>query len=36
MANYVEKIIYGMDNIHVAPVLEDGKFGTPVPILGAK
>ena len=25
-----------MDNIHVAPVLEDGKFGTPVPILGAK
>lgn len=24
---YVEKIIYGMDNIHVAPVLEDGKFG---------
>ena len=25
-----------MDNIHVAPVQEDGSFGTPVPILGAK
>ena len=24
---YIEKIIYGMDNIHVAPVQEDGSFG---------
>ena len=27
MGIYIEKIIYGMDNIHVAEVKEDGSFG---------
>lgn len=34
--NYKQKIIFGMDNIHIAKVNEDGTFGTIVPILGAK
>lgn len=34
--NYIEKIIYGMSNIHLAKVKEDGQFEAPVQILGAK
>ena len=34
--NYLEKIIYGMSNIHIAKVNEDGTFEAPVAILGAK
>ncbi|WP_270940881.1 major tail protein [Romboutsia lituseburensis] len=34
--NYNEKIVFGMSNIHVATVNEDGTFGVPVSILGAK
>lgn len=34
--NYIEKIIYGMDQIHVAKVGVDGTFLAPVAILGAK
>lgn len=34
--NYKQKIIFGMDSIHVATVDTDGTFGTPVKILGAK
>ncbi|MDB8790888.1 hypothetical protein PN398_09135, partial [Romboutsia sp. 1001216sp1] len=33
---YNEKIIFGMSNIHVATVGEDGEFGVPVQILGGK
>ena len=33
---YNEKIIFGMSNIHVATVEEDGSFGVPVQILGGK
>ena len=33
---YVEKIIYGMSNIHVAKMKEDGSYEAPVAILGAK
>lgn len=33
---YKEKIIFGMSNIHVATVEEDGSFGVPVQILGGK
>ncbi|EQK42911.1 phage major tail, phi13 family protein [[Clostridium] bifermentans ATCC 638] len=36
MANYNEKIVFGMDEIHIATVNEDGSFGVPVKILGAK
>ena len=32
--NYQEKIIYGMSNIHIAKVKEDGAFESPVQILG--
>ena len=31
---YVEKIIYGMSNIHVAKMKEDGSYEAPVAILG--
>ena len=31
---YVEKIIYGMSNIHVAKMTEDGNYEVPVQILG--
>ncbi|MBC5995465.1 hypothetical protein H8923_01715 [Romboutsia hominis] len=34
--NYKQKIIFGMDNIHIAKINDDGTFGTIVPILGAK
>ncbi|MDK2587555.1 hypothetical protein QOZ83_17130 [Romboutsia sedimentorum] len=34
--NYKEKIVYGLSNINVAKVAEDGTFGVPVAILGAK
>lgn len=34
--NYKEKIVFGMSNIHVAAINEDGTFDVPVPILGAK
>lgn len=33
---YNEKIVFGMDQIHVCPVNEDGTFGVPVAILGGK
>lgn len=33
---YKEKIVFGLDNIHVAKVSEDGTFGVPISILGAK
>lgn len=36
MATYSEKIVFGFDKIHVAKVNEDGSFGVPVSILGAK
>ncbi|GAA0863542.1 major tail protein [Paraclostridium tenue] len=36
MATYNEKIVFGFDKIHVAKVNEDGTFGVPVAILGAK
>lgn len=36
MATYNEKIVFGFDKIHVAKVNEDGSFGVPVAILGAK
>lgn len=37
MANYQERIIYGMSNIHVAKFNPDTKvYETPVAILGAK
>lgn len=36
MATYSEKIVFGFDKIHVAKVNEDGSFGVPVAILGAK
>lgn len=37
MANYQERIIYGMSNIHVAVFdAEQKKYGNPTPILGAK
>lgn len=34
--NYEQKIIFGMDNIMVAKMKEDGTYETPVAILGAK
>ena len=35
--NYVEKVIYGMSNIHVAKLNEEtGEYEAPVAILGAK
>lgn len=34
--NYKQKIVFGMDNIHVAKINDDGTFGAIVPILGAK
>ena len=37
MANYQERIIYGMSNIHVAVFdAEQKTYGTPVAVLGAK
>lgn len=36
MANYEEKIIFGMDKIHVAKMKADGTYDVPVAILGAK
>ena len=37
MANYQERIIYGMSNIHVAKFNPEQKtYDTPVAILGAK
>ena len=36
MAGYIEKIVYGMDKIHLAKIKEDGGFDTPIAILGAK
>lgn len=36
MANYEEKIVFGMSNIMVAKMKEDGTYETPVAILGAK
>lgn len=36
MANYKEKIIYGLKNIHVAKMNDDGTYSVPVAILGAK
>lgn len=36
MANYEEKIVFGMDKIHVAKLKEDGTYEAPVAILGAK
>lgn len=36
MATYTEKIIYGMSQIHIAPMQDGGTYGTPVPVLGAK
>jgi phi13 family phage major tail protein len=33
---YIEKIVYGLDNIHVAKMSADGTYGVPVAILGAK
>ncbi len=33
---YKEKIVYGLNEIHVAKVADDGTFGVPVAILGAK
>lgn len=34
--NYEEKIIFGMDKIHVAKLKADGTYDAPVAILGAK
>lgn len=36
MATYNEKIVFGMKNIHLATVEDDGTFGVPVKVLGAK
>lgn len=34
---YVEKIVYGMDKIHVAKLNEEtGQYEAPIAILGAK
>ena len=33
---YIEKIVYGMDKIHLAKIKEDGGFDTPIAILGAE
>ena len=34
---YVEKIVYGMDKIHVAKLNEEtGEYEAPIAILGAK
>ncbi|QYE96663.1 major tail protein [Paraclostridium sordellii] len=36
MATYNEKIIFGMKNIHLATIEDEGSFGVPVKVLGAK
>ena len=36
MANYQERIIFGMSNIHYALKKEDGQYEAPVALLGAK